>query len=175
MCLMAGGSHDAAMVNIDGNTHSSPAVPVGPLRRWMQVIGVFYVVNFVMMAVVRAPIRTFGPPGTLAQADDGDALAEFVVGTWTIFGLEVLAVGVVLLAATRRGELARGAIYTVLAIEVSRGIVADLVMIARGTNQVGYLIWIAIHSTVIATGVLAMRASNRRSEMHADTAAPISA
>jgi hypothetical protein len=169
---MAGGSHDAGMVSKGGTTPNSLTVPVGPLRRWMQIIGVFYLAQFLMMAVVRAPIRTFGPPGTLAQADDGDALAKFVVDTWTIFGLEVLAVGVVLLAATRRADFARGAIYTVLAIEVSRGIVADLVMIARGTHAVGYLIWIAIHSTVIATGVLAMRASTRRSDMHANTVAP---
>ncbi len=93
------------------------------------------------------------------QGWHGDALAEFVVDTWTIFGLEVLAVGVVLLAATRRAALARGAISTVLAIEVSRGIVADLVMIARGTNRLGYLIWIAIHSAVIVAGLLCIRAA----------------
>ena len=154
----ADGTHDTAMTNTTDNRHPS-AAPTGPLRRWMQVIGVFYVAQFVMMAIVRAPIRTFGPSGTLARADDGDALAEFVVDTWTIFGLEVLAVGVVLLVATRRRALASGAIYTVLAIEVTRGIVADLFMVARGVQVAGYLVWIVIHSAVIATGVLALRAS----------------
>lgn len=40
----------------------------------MQIVGAFYVLQFVMMAVVRAPIRTFGPAGTLSQAADGDTL-----------------------------------------------------------------------------------------------------
>jgi hypothetical protein len=133
------------------------AAPQGHLRRWMQIVGVFYVAQFVMMAIVRAPIRTFGPAGTLDRAAGGDPLAGFVIDTWTFFGLEVLAVGVVLLAASRRGALARGAIATVLAIEVSRGILADLLMIARGNHVAGYLVWMVIHSAVIATGLFALR------------------
>lgn len=129
-----------------------------PPLRWMRIIGAFYLLQFVMMAVVRAPIRTFGPPGTLSEAAAGDALARFVVDTWTIFGLEVGAVGVMLLVATRRTELAAGAIWTVLAIEVGRGLIADTYMIARGVNVGGYLVWIVIHSVVIVTGLVALRA-----------------
>jgi Asp-tRNA(Asn)/Glu-tRNA(Gln) amidotransferase A subunit family amidase len=58
-----------------------------PPLRWMQIVGAFYVLQFVMMVVVRAPIRTFGPAATLSKAADGDSLARFVVDTWTIFGL----------------------------------------------------------------------------------------
>ena len=137
---------------------SAPAdIPVGRLRRWMQVVGAFYLLQFVMLVFVRAPIRTFGPAGTLDRADGGDALAEFVVDTWTFFGLEILAVGVVLLLATRRGELALGAIYTVLAIEVSRGIIADLYQVARGVHVGGYLVWIVIHTSVLFTGIYCLR------------------
>ena len=127
----------------------------------MQIVGAFYVLQFVMMAFVRAPIRTFGPAGTLSRAAAGDMLARFVVDTWTIFGLEVGAVGVMLLIATRRTELAAGAIWTVLAIEVGRGLIADTYMIARGINVAGYLVWIVIHSVVIVTGLVALRASQR--------------
>ncbi len=129
-----------------------------PPIRWMQIVGAFYVLQFVMMAFVRAPIRTFGPDGTLSKAAAGDTLARFVVDTWTIFGLEVGAVGVILLIATRRRELAAGAIWTVLAIEVGRGVIADTYMIARGIHVAGYLVWIVIHSVVIVTGLLALRA-----------------
>ena len=127
----------------------------------MRIVGAFYVLQFVMMAFVRAPIRTFGPAGTLSGAEAGDTLARFVVDTWTIFGLEVGAVGVMLLIATRRTELAAGAIWTVLAIEVGRGLIADTYMIARGINVGGYLVWIVIHSMVIVTGLVALRASRR--------------
>ena len=49
--------------------------------------------------------------------------------------------------------------WTVLAIEVVRGIANDLYMIARDIHVAGYLIWIAIHSIVIVTGLLALRAT----------------
>src|SRR5437773_508999 len=100
--------HDAAMVNNESNSTHPCAPPTGSLRLWMQVVGVFYIAQFVAMAIIRAPIRTEGPRGTLARAAQGDALAKFVIDTWTTFALEVLAVGVVLLIATRRGELTRG-------------------------------------------------------------------
>ena len=140
-----------------------------PPLRWMQIVGAFYVLQFVMMVFVRAPIRTFGPDGTLAKAAAGDPVARFVVDTWTIFGLEVGAVGVVLLIATRRRELAAGAIWTVLAIEVGRGVIADTYMIARGIHVSGYLVWIVIHLVVIVTGLMALHA--RRRDVH-DPATP---
>ena len=147
-----GVAHDATMTK---NNNFRPPI------RWMQVVGAFYVLQFVMMAVVRAPIRTFGPSGTLSKAAAEDALARFVVDTWTIFSLEVGAVGVILLIATRRTELAIGVIWTVLAIEVGRGLIADSYMIAQGVNVPGYLVWIVIHSAVIVTGLLGLRASRR--------------
>ena len=138
------------------------AAPTGRLRRWMQITGAFYLLQFVMLVIVRAPIRTFGPADTLERAGRGDELASFAVDTWTFFGLEILAVGAVLLLATRRGQLALGSIYTVLAIEVSRGIIADLYQVARGVQVGGYLVWIGVHSTVLVTGLLCLRDARRR-------------
>lgn len=31
------------------------------LKWWMRIVGVFYLLQFVMMTFVRAPIRAFGP------------------------------------------------------------------------------------------------------------------
>lgn len=156
-----GGAHDAGMTNSDatgGNDgRAATRRPPPRLLHWMRVVGAFYVVQFVMMAIVRAPIRAFGPEGALEKADAGDPLAAFLVDTWTTFGLEVGAVGATLLVATRRAELAKGAIWTVLAIEVGRGILLDTYMITRGMNVAGYLVWLVIHSVVIATGLLALR------------------
>ena len=134
------------------------------LTWWMRIVGVFYVLQFVAMAIVRAPIRTFGPDGALAQADAGEPVARFLVDTWLIFGLEVLAVGVCLLIASRRRAWAAGAVWTVIAIEATRGILADAIMVARGTEVAGYLVWIAIHSTVIVTGLRAIRSARRDGE-----------
>jgi hypothetical protein len=134
------------MTNSDNdNVNRGHGRPARHLRRWMHVVGAFYVLQFVMMAIVRAPIRTFSPEGALEKADAGDPLASFLVDTWTTFGLEVAAIGAILLVATRSGELALGAVWTVLAIEVGRGLLLDTYMIARGIHVAGYLVWIAIH------------------------------
>ena len=142
------------------------------LNRWMRVVGAFYVLQFVAMAIVRAPIRTFGPEGALDQAKAGEPVASFLVDTWLIFGLEVLAVGVCLLVATRHQAWAAGVVWTVIAIELSRGILADSIMIARGIEVAGYLVWIAIHSTVIVTGLRAIRAARRNSGWGGDSVSP---
>ena len=49
------------------------------LKWWLRIIGVFYLLQFVMMAFVRAPIRAVGPVGVLAQASAGDPTAKFLV------------------------------------------------------------------------------------------------
>ena len=130
------------------------------LTWWLRIVGVFYLLQFVAMAFVHAPIRTFGPPGVLARADAGDETASFLVDTWFTFGCEVAAVGACLLIASRRPLLVEGVTWTVLAIEVVRGILNDVYMIARGIDVPGYLIWIVIHSVVIVTGLRSLRAAD---------------
>ena len=49
------------------------------LRWWLRIVGAFYVLQFVAMSVVRAPIRTFGPANALDQAAGGDPTARFLV------------------------------------------------------------------------------------------------
>jgi hypothetical protein len=105
------------------------------LTLWMRVVGVFYLFQFVAMAIVRAPVRTQGPAGTLALAHAGDPLAKFVVDTWLTFGLEVSAIGVALLVLSRRPSQARGVAWTVLGIELMRGLVNDLYMMTRGRRH----------------------------------------
>ena len=130
-----------------------------PLTRWMRIVGAFYLAQFVAMVIARAPIRTFGPDGALDAADNGDPIAEFLVDTWTTFGIEVGAIGLALLLAAARPRYAWGVAATVLAIELTRGILNDIIFIARGIEVAGYLVWIAIHSVVISTGLVAMRRS----------------
>ncbi|MGH9226399.1 MAG: BphX family protein [Acidimicrobiales bacterium] len=129
------------------------------LTWWLRIVGVFYLLQSVGMALVKAPIRTFGPEGALSRADAGDPIATFLVDTWFTFGLEVGAIGLALLVASRYLQLAPGVAWTVLAIEVTRGILNDVYMIARGIEVPGYLVWIVIHSVVIATGLQALRAA----------------
>jgi hypothetical protein len=129
------------------------------LTLWTRVVGVFYMLQFVAMAIVRAPIRAQGPSGTLALADAGDPLAKFAVDTWRTFGLEVLAIGVALLILSRRPAQARGVAWAVLGIELMRGLVNDVYVLTRGDDIALYVIWIVLHSAVIVTGLFVLRAS----------------
>ena len=125
---------------------------------WMRIVGVFYLLQFVAMVIVHAPIRTFGPEGVLEQAAAGDPTAQFLVDTWVTFGLEVAVIGLALLLASRAPDRGAALVWTVIGIELVRGILNDLYMIARGIEVTGYVVWIFIHSVVIVTGLLCLRA-----------------
>ena len=127
------------------------------LKWWLRIVGAFYLLQFVVMVFVRAPIRAIGPEGTLALAAAGDPMARFVVDTWVTFGLEVGAIGVALLLASRIPAQARALVWAIVAIEVGRGIVDDIYMLARGYKPVVSIVWMVIHSMVIVTGVLVLR------------------
>jgi hypothetical protein len=128
------------------------------LSRWLRIIGAFYVLQFVAMVIVKAPIKTMGPANALALAASGDELARFVVETWVTFGLEVGAIGVGLLFAARAPEHARPLIWTVIAVEIGRGLIADGYFIAtRGSVPAPIAVWLALHSAVIASGLLVLR------------------
>jgi hypothetical protein len=130
----------------------------------MRIIGGFYLLQFVMIAFVRAPIQAFGPEGTLSSEAAGDPLARFLVDTWVGFGLESAAIGIGLLVASRAASLAKPLVWTVLAIELAKGIIFDVYMIMRGYDALGFAVWIVIHSIIIVTGMLALRKINLQAE-----------
>jgi hypothetical protein len=127
---------------------------------WMRAVGLFYLLIFVMAAIVKAPIREEGPAGALDLATRGDPMARFVVDTWVTFGLELGAVGVALLVASRVPDRARALIWTVGGMELA-GIIADIYKIVRGYDLRAPLTWMVLHSVIIATGVWALRDSRR--------------
>jgi hypothetical protein len=129
---------------------------------WLRIVGFVYVLNGIMMAVVRAPITAAGPDGALARAAAGDPTARFLVDTWVGFGADVAAVGVGLLAASRSPATARALVWTIIAIELMRGLAYDVYMLARGYPPAVYLPWIAIHVVIIATGLMVLNASGSR-------------
>lgn len=132
-----------------------------PLVWWLRVVGVFYLFLFVMIVFVRLPLQTFAPEGTLALAASGDPIARYLVDTWVMFGLEVGVIGVALLVASRNVAQARLLVWTVMGIELVRGIVDDIYMIARGYEPGGFIAWIMIHSIIIVTGYLALKTARQ--------------
>jgi hypothetical protein len=125
-------------------------------RWWMRVVGLFYVLVFVVVVFVKAPIQVEGPPGVLELARSGDRVAAFVVDTWVTLGLFVLAVGIGLLAASRIPRQSVGLVWAVACFEAS-GIVADVYKITRGYDVKAPVTWMVIHGVIIATGLLTLR------------------
>jgi hypothetical protein len=121
-------------------------------------VGSLYVFLFVAAALLRIPIRAEGPPGVLERASAGDPLARFAVDTWVTLGLELGAVGVALLVASRQASRARALVGAVLCMEVA-GIVADIYKIVRGLSSPAPFVWVAIHTLIIATGLGLLRSS----------------
>ena len=123
----------------------------------MRIVGAFYVLQFVMMVFVRAPIQAIGPEGTLALASAGDPLARFLVDTWIAFGLEVGVLGAGLFVFSGKPDQAKALVWTVIGIELAKGPAYDIYMIARGYELTAFVIWIVIHSVIIVTGVYSLR------------------
>lgn len=129
------------------------------LKLWMQVVGVFYLVQAIVMIVVKAPILTLAPENTLDLAAGGDKMAMFLVDTWIAFGIEVGVIGVALLLASRVPERGRVLAWTVIGIEFLKGPPYDIYMIARGYESTPFIVWIVIHSVIMLTGYFAIRSS----------------
>ena len=123
---------------------------------WMRVVGLLYVLMFVMAAIVKAPVRAEGPPGVLDLASAGNPVARFVVDTWVTLGLELGAVGVALLVASRVPDQARALVWTVCGMELA-AMIADVYKIARGYEASVPVTWMIIHTAIIATGLRAMK------------------
>jgi hypothetical protein len=127
------------------------------LRWWMRVVGVFYLLKFVAVAFIKGPIRGQAPEA-LALAASGDHVARFLADTWVIFGLEMAALGIALLIASRIPDQARILALSILGVEIS-GIVADVYQVARGHDLSIPGTWVLIHGAIILTGLLSLRRS----------------
>jgi hypothetical protein len=123
----------------------------------MRIVGVFYLVQATIAAIVRLPVRVLAPAGTLEAAAGADPVARLLVDTWILFGLEIAVVGGALLIASRAPERAIPLVWLVLALELFRGIVHDLHMIGRGYDPAPFVIWVVIHLVIIGTGYWSLR------------------
>lgn len=128
-------------------------------KLWMRVVGGFYLLTFVVAGIIRVPIRTLAPEGTLDLAGAGDQVAKLLVDTWFMMGLDFAAIGVALLIASRIPEKSVSLIWAVLCFEIVRGIGGDTYMLIQGYAVVPHVIWVMIHTAIIVTGLIILRRS----------------
>lgn len=125
------------------------------LSRWMLGVGVIYLLLAVNLgSLVVAPERVYQFYPTYDAPLDSVATAVAVDVAFMV-ALEFAVIGVVLLWASRRPTAYVGLVPLVLALEVVRGIVDDLYLIAMRTHTIDeiYYGFILLHLVIIATGL----------------------
>lgn len=129
------------------------------LSLWMKVVGALYVVNaiFLVATYLIPALGEASVEARVAGADPANPLYDFALDTWLMFGLELLVVGAALLFASRSAWANRILAIAVIALELIRGIVDDLIWIASGYPPASYVGWILIHAAIVVTGILVLR------------------
>lgn len=132
------------------------------MRRWMVVVGVFFLVmgigllpwaNDARIAIVG--LEAFYTGGDLTTDDT----AYRYLLDWTgVFGTTLLVLGGMLLVVSRQPVRNRAFAHLVIWGEVVRGVLADVWFISRDyiPNE-PYYAFIVVHLVVIVTGIRALR------------------
>ena len=141
---------------MDQDPASTPPSAPRLLQRWLRAVGGFYVLvgvfNLPPVIEARFPMQY---PDLGIGVDS--APAQALVDVWFMFGLEIAVTGVALLLAARNPVRHVALVWLVLGLEVVRGIVDDLYLLARGYDVGIYVGWIVLHAVIIVTGLLALR------------------
>ncbi len=132
------------------------------LKWWMRIVGTFYLLLFVVGAIVKLPVtQTLAGGGIELQQDN--LAHRFLVDTWVMFALELGVIGVALWAASGRPHQNRILVWTLLGLEVVRGIVDDIYMLLRSYEPAFHIGWIVVHSIIILTGLWALHRASEAS------------
>lgn len=126
------------------------------LAWWFRTVGLVYVV----LGVTFLPLINTGRVELLVPgfdgAPDGPAWNGFV-DYLVMFGLEEIVLGVFLLVASTQPRWWRPLVYLLAALSAVRGIGHDIYMIVSGYSVVTNLAFIALHATIIVTGLAFLR------------------
>lgn len=127
------------------------------LTWWFRIVGGFYsllaLMNLYFVLIDPAfagTMTTFPFPATT------DTIQAFVDG-WSPFAFEVFGLGTFMLWASRNPRRYLGAVWLLVWLEFTHGVLDDIYLIVRGYDTVGYLVFIAIHLAIIFTGVFFAR------------------
>lgn len=123
------------------------------LKWWMRIVGAFYLFLAVMDL---PPFRAGGffnafPELALVQ----ETLAfRLLIEAWLMFGLETGIIGLMLILTSQSPARALSLVYTVLILELVRGILMDVYTIVVSGAPVGFYIgFAAVHAVIILTGL----------------------
>lgn len=93
---------------------------------------------------------------TLPFPADEWAVNAFIDG-WSPFLFEMLGLSTFMLWASREPGKYISAVWLLVWLEFTHGVLDDIYLIARGYDAVSYIVFIIIHLVIIGTGIFAAR------------------
>lgn len=140
------------------------------LKWWMRVVGVFNLFLGVVNVVALLAVPSFYE-GNMPYAAGGNVTRAFG-DAWMAFVLDLVAVGLFLLWASRKPAANINVVYLVVLMEFLHGIVDDAFLISRGYSASGYIAFICVHLAIIITGIVFARSASRELEASSPVRVP---
>jgi hypothetical protein len=127
------------------------------LTWWFRIVGGFYLLLAAMNLYFVLINPSFaGTMITFPFAATPDAVQAFVDG-WSPFAFEVFGLATFMLWASFNPRRYLGAVWLLVWLEFTHGVLDDIYLIWRGYDMIGYLVFIAVHLAIVVTGVLFVR------------------
>ncbi|WP_308796847.1 BphX family protein [Agromyces silvae] len=127
---------------------------------WFRIVGIVNITLGVMwLPFLNAARLELSVPGW--DAPIGGAAYRGFLDYMLLFGLDLIVLGVFLVIASFRPEQSRILAWLAIGLSAVRGVLDDVYMIAAGYPLGAMLAFIAVHLTIIATGILALRSASR--------------
>jgi hypothetical protein len=133
------------------------------LKWWFRIVGGFYS----LLALMNLYFVLINPnyARTMLEypfAVTDDTVMAFVDG-WSPFAFEVFGLGTFMLWASRNPRRYLGAVWLLVWLEFTHGVLDDIYLIARGYDMAGYIAFIVIHLSIMVTGVWCVRQAEKES------------
>ena len=140
------------------------------LKWWMRIVGGFNLFLGVANVIVLLAAPSFYERNMPYAA--GENVTRAFGDAWMAFVLDLVAVGLFLLWASRKPAANINVVYLVVLMEFLHGIVDDGFLIARGYSASGYIAFIGVHLAVIITGIVFARSASRELEASSQDRVP---
>jgi hypothetical protein len=126
------------------------------LTWWFRLVGGFYLLLVMMNVYFMFLGGQQIIADTLPFPADEWTVRAFTDG-WSPFLFEMLGLSTFMLWASRQPGKYISAVWLLVWLEFTHGVLDDIYLIARGYDAVSYIVFIAIHLVIIGTGIYAAR------------------
>jgi hypothetical protein len=138
------------------------------LKWWMRVVGVFDLLQaignfYAIYLYYTAPEAMAGFLRPSLQGIEDAALAAQYADVWLVYILDLVVIGIALIAFSRDPARHLALVCTVIGFELIHGLVGDVIWIALGYPPSRLLVGIGIHLLIALTGIFFARGVARES------------